>query len=381
MLTPPDWVCVRPSCTGVNASVRGGYYREGVFAVDAPMLAWSYLHTHAYWVSEVSLYLNATAASLGLDQSVLSTRLREGLSNDEVVSTQRLLHEREARSGARRVCHFLRTAAPIERVSGMGEVRDVFYRKSMGCVPFEVVRGMPFVAVVFTSPDSSAAAAAPMDGIAPVHTFIRLFANVAGVLEPTCNLGGRCYCWVGGTLEAGGCASTVTSAGAHGGEQNLTSISDQGLGLDEQLTKIDRLYNERAERAEMDEDDEDGDGGVLTTRAPRPVSSSTRATRGWSLGRVAEQTKELVVAHAGHRNVHAISARAAGVVLIASCAAGLAYLAIREGVGARSTMSRYMRVPKANAADDKLIETTPAAGSASAMGLTSDHARAFLGHA
>lgn len=194
---------------GVPAASRGGFYREGRFSFAAPTLAWSYLHTHAYWVSEMALYLNATAHSLGLDNSPLSPYLRSGLSEKEAFSTQRMLLEGEATSGARRVCHFSRSASLVEHVRGTAEIGDTFYRKSMGCVPFEVVRGMPFVAVVLTSPDSSAAATAPPDGIAPVHTFFRLFASMDGVFAPTCNLGGECYCWVGGTLEGSdGCEGT-----------------------------------------------------------------------------------------------------------------------------------------------------------------------------
>ena len=97
-------------------------------------------------------------------------------------------------AGARRVCHFKRTSALSERVPGTEEIDGVFYRKSTGCIPFEIARGLPFVAVVFASPDSRAASSTPAGGIAPLHTFFRLFAVVPGASTPTCNKGG-CYLW------------------------------------------------------------------------------------------------------------------------------------------------------------------------------------------
>ena len=104
------------------------------------------------------------------------------------------LAKQQASAGARRVCHFKRTSALSERVPGTEEIDGVFYRKSTGCIPFEIARGLPFVAVVFASPDSRAASSTPAGSIAPLHTFFRLFAAVPGVLAPTCNRGG-CYLW------------------------------------------------------------------------------------------------------------------------------------------------------------------------------------------
>ena len=49
-------------------------------------------------------------------------------------------------------------------------------------------------AVRFLIASGAKTAVEAMDGIAPLHTFFRLFAVVPGVSTPTCNKGG-CYLW------------------------------------------------------------------------------------------------------------------------------------------------------------------------------------------
>ena len=182
-----------PGTYGVPSNQTSAFFREGTFLVDTPPLAWSYFHTHGHYVDEMALYINTSARSLGLVDAGLSSGLRV-FSTKVGLGLRDWAAKHAAARGARRVCHYKRASDLSERSFGTEEIDGVFYRKAAGCVPFEIARGLPFVAVVFASPDSSAAASLAPDGIAPLHTFFRLFAVVPGVSTPTCNKGG-CYLW------------------------------------------------------------------------------------------------------------------------------------------------------------------------------------------
>ena len=182
-----------PGTYGVPSNQTSAFFREGRFLVNAPPLAWSYLHTHEHYVDEMALYINASARSLGLAEAGLSPALRVATKHPLGLHG---LAKHEAASGARRVCHFKRASDLSERLPGTQEIDGVFYRESDGMRPLRngaraTVCGHRLSVAILKS-----AASMPQSGIAPVHTFFRLFAAVPGVFSSTCNDGG-CYFWLG----------------------------------------------------------------------------------------------------------------------------------------------------------------------------------------
>ena len=173
----PHTYLVPPGETGV-------FYASGEFAVDG-QLVWSYLHTHPFWVDEMSLLVNASAAALDLGGQPLNVqRTWRAIGAGQLPAFRQALVARARAARATRVCHFLRSSSQAEFVAGTAELAGTFYRKSMGCAPFHLRKGGPFVAVIVTAPAMPQAAAA---ALAPVHTFFRLFGSFPGVTNgPTC---------------------------------------------------------------------------------------------------------------------------------------------------------------------------------------------------
>lgn len=119
------------------------------------------------------------------------------------------LAARARETGAQLQCHYRRHAALLEVVPDTAETAGHFYRKAATCVPFAVRAGLPFVAVVISSPCSTEAAASRLDApgraegdpvrpnapLATMHTYLRFFAHFPNRSTAVCsdlaNLGGH----------------------------------------------------------------------------------------------------------------------------------------------------------------------------------------------
>lgn len=181
-LVPADHVCV--------------FWQEGTSPVTAPLLH-SYFHTHEAWAKEMRLYVGASASSL--DMSTLypqGASLAAYHSQEARTRAEAQLERNAARVGAALVCRYRRSAQLFEVQNGTAEIADRFYRAAGGCVPFHLRKGMPWVALIVTGPDSDAAAQAHSDDAHPdamvgaLHTYIRLFVHVEDATRATFMLHG-----------------------------------------------------------------------------------------------------------------------------------------------------------------------------------------------
>ena len=212
------------------------FWSEGTF-LGSWDVVWSYYHSHSTWLKEMLFYVGANSTELQMAQTGVGVEVTEGMSPDQVAVARQHLSERAQAVGAQLVCHFQRDISQLEvrvhRVLRMphgmspsnvatpvrvlmlhvvcvrvrarsqvypgehfsaDQVADRFYRKSAGCVPFAIAHGMPYVAMVITSPDTVAAAMAkedpyrPDENLAILHTVIRLFVHSDSHPWPSCNV-------------------------------------------------------------------------------------------------------------------------------------------------------------------------------------------------
>jgi len=176
----------------VPSNTTSMFWAEGTFLGSWDVL-WSYYHSHSAWLKEMLFYVGANSTELQMEQTGVGMEVTEGMSLDQVAFARQQLSERAQALGAQLVCHFQRDPSQLEVYPGSGELSDHFYRKSAGCVPFTTARGMPYVAMVVTSPDSEAAALAKQDELHPdlnvalLHTVIRLFVHSDSYPWPSCN--------------------------------------------------------------------------------------------------------------------------------------------------------------------------------------------------
>ena len=84
-------------------------------------------------------------------------RALAGRSVHKAHDTRAQLLERAELAGAKFACHFYRSSRLRQVVPDTAETDDAFYRKSAGCMPFEMIAGQSFAIIVFTSPSSAAA--------------------------------------------------------------------------------------------------------------------------------------------------------------------------------------------------------------------------------
>lgn len=177
----------------VPSDQTSAYWREGTFIADAPVL-WAYYHTHPAWMEEMVMYVGANSSQLDMESIGISGgAISTGLPREQLDASKTLLEKRAAAAGAQLVCHYKRGSYHLEVPDEpTAEIADHFYRKLNSCVPFQMSVGLPFLAVMITSPDSDAAAtfhgyeAEPDALVAGVHSYVRLFTHLEGEAEKCC---------------------------------------------------------------------------------------------------------------------------------------------------------------------------------------------------
>ena len=130
-----------------------------MFIKSAPVL-YSYFHTHPASTEEMLLYVGPNATMQPWIQQVILDGLLPGareLKCGYAHDTRAQLLERAELAGAKFACHFYRSSRLRQVVPDTAETDDAFYRKSAGCMPFEMIAGQSFAIIVFTSPSSAAA--------------------------------------------------------------------------------------------------------------------------------------------------------------------------------------------------------------------------------
>lgn len=158
----------------VPARLASVFYEEYEFTDDADLL-WSYGHTHPFWVSEMFLFVNTTAALLRLTTAIgRGQQLRKGLSIPQI---RELRHALASNGGSKLVCHWDRTQVPYEVLPGTLEIDSTFTRKGSCCRPFHIFHGLTAVGVVILAPWSNEAAHGDKNGLAAIHTFFRFFTS------------------------------------------------------------------------------------------------------------------------------------------------------------------------------------------------------------
>lgn len=176
----------------VPAGQLCAFWVEGRVPLSAS-LAWSYVHTHPAWTKEMLLYVGATGAQLDMAALYPSGAALSSYSPGALANSSAQLSRNAAQVGAALVCRLRRDRRLADVPNGAyAEYAGNFYRAALGCVPFHLRKGMPWVSVVVTAADSAAAATAHADdanpqwaGIGALHTNFRLFVHVENATRAT----------------------------------------------------------------------------------------------------------------------------------------------------------------------------------------------------
>jgi len=180
----------------VPSAASTAFWREGRFLVNASSVLWSYVHTHPAWMSEMWMYVGASSQQMRVGEvltgNISLTQYITEYSGAELEAARAVLEANAKRADATLVCHYRRDSSMFEvGEPETAELDNHFYRKPMGCVPFRITAGLPFVGIVVTSPSSKAAARANTDMRhlkgsyygSGEHAFFRLFVNLEETLE------------------------------------------------------------------------------------------------------------------------------------------------------------------------------------------------------